>query len=217
MNDIEIIPTVVPSSIADIEAAAARYAGFAGTLHVDFADGVFAPNTTWLPHEHSRFDGMRWEAHLMVAKPREIGLSCIRAGASRVIGHVEAMQNTVQNTFAQWRSAGADECVLGTLFDTPVEPLAPFIPACDAVMIMGITAIGVQGLPADANAPEHVRALLRLYPGLLVEVDGAMSERNIGGLAAAGARRFCAGSVLSKSSDPASTYRSLLSLAGGVE
>ena len=201
----------MPHALSDIEATAARYSSFAPILHVDFADGVFAPNTTWMPAHDSRFTNMQWEAHLMVAAPKELGLACIRAGASRVIGHVEAM-NDVENTFTAWKNAGAQECVLGTLFDTPTESLAPHIPLCDALMVMCITAIGVQGLPADPNASAHVANIRARYPNMLIEVDGAISEHTISALARAGASRFCAGSVLSKSADPAATYQMLLSL-----
>jgi len=213
---IEIIPTVVPASLADIETAAKKYAPFARTLHIDFADGVFAPNTTWMPHTGDRFPadtGMQFEAHLMVAEPQALGLLCIESGASRIIGHFEAMNDTVEAVFASWRERDAVECGLGTLFDTPVESLAPFISFSDFVMFMGITAIGVQGLPSDPSAPAHAAALRKLYPDIVIEVDGAISEKNVAGIAKGGATRFCAGSVLSKSSDPASTYRSLLALA----
>jgi len=218
---IEIIPTVVPASPADIEAAARKYAPFARTLHIDFADGVFAPNTTWMPQKGEtlyRGDAsirasIQFEAHLMVADPLQLGVACARWGASRIIGHIEAMQNKTETVFAQWRAAGAQECGMGTLFDTPVESLAPFIPFSDFVMFMGITAIGVQGLPSDPNAPAHAAALRALYPDIVIEVDGAISEQNIAGIASGGATRFCAGSVLSKSPDPASTYRSLIALA----
>ena len=214
---IEIIPTVVPASLADIETAAKKYAPFARTLHIDFADGIFAPNTTWMPQKGEilyRGDAsIQFEAHLMVADPAQLGIACVRWGASRVIGHIEAMQNKTETVFAQWRAAGAKECGMGTLFDTPVESLAPFIPFSDFVMFMGITAIGVQGLPSDPSAPAHAAALRALYPDVVIEVDGAISEKNIASIASGGATRFCAGSVLSKSPDPEATYKRLIALA----
>lgn len=213
---IEIIPTVVPASPLDIEVAAKKYAGCAKTLHVDFADGMFAPNTTWMPDAGDMFptdSGMQFEAHLMVADPGPLGVSCIQSGAARVIGHIEAMHELTESVFASWRSAGAIECGLGTLFDTPVETLAPYISMSDFVMFMGITAIGVQGLPADPNAPRHAAALRALAPHLVIEVDGAISEKNIADIARGGATRFCAGSVLSKSADPAAMYKRLATLA----
>jgi ribulose-phosphate 3-epimerase len=217
MQGIEIIPTVVPLSFADIEAAAQKYAGFAHILHVDFADGIFAPNTTWMPEVNSEFTAMPWEAHLMVAQPREIGLSCIAAGASRVIGHIEATGAETSNILQAWKQAGASQAGLALLSQTPIESFDPFVSECDFAMLMTIERIGVQGLPFYSGAPERVASLHARHPDLAIEVDGSVNESTIVQLAPAGATRFCAGSVLSKAVDPASTYRTLVSLAGGVE
>ncbi|HEY4516901.1 MAG TPA: hypothetical protein VJG64_03045 [Candidatus Paceibacterota bacterium] len=218
---VEIIPTVVPHSVDDIQKAAAMYRGFAPVLHVDFADGLFAPNTTWLPSIHEgtslALSGVVLEAHLMVQEPQEIGERLARAGYRRIIGHVEAMAH-VGETLAAWRESGAREVGLGILARTPLEALDPYMTQLDMVQMMTISKIGVQGLPFDERSPTRVAALHRVYPRLLISVDGGVGEKTIGLLAAAGARRFCAGSVLSKSSDPASTYRTLIALAeSGVE
>lgn len=213
MGPVEIIPTVVPASAGDVAAAAARYP-FARTLHVDFADGRFAPNTTWLPQgEFAPIEGMALEAHLMMAEPRETGEILARGGFARIIGHVEAMGDRTPEVFASWRASGAAECVIGSLFDTKIEALDPFVPLCDAVLFMAITAIGVQGLPADPHAAAHAAHLHTRFPNAMIEVDGAMSEGNISAIAAAGARRFCAGSSIAKAADPEAMYGKLLALA----
>ncbi len=223
---IEIIPTVVPVSFDEIEKAAERAAPFASALHIDLADGTFAPNATWLPQaEHltprlpAQADGaFIYEAHLMVALPREVGLKAIAVGARRVIGHIEAMGKNVESIFAAWRAAGAAEVGLGILFNTPLEDLDPYIGMCDVVQMMTISEIGVQGLPFNPEAPARVAALHARHPGLLIEVDGGVGEKTIEALARAGARRFCAGSALSRASDPASTYQKLIALAeAGVQ
>jgi ribulose-phosphate 3-epimerase len=213
---IEIIPTVVPASADDVAQVAMRYRDFAPVIHIDVADGIFAPNVTWMPREGEMLpsiEGVAYEAHLMVSDAQKIGIAFARAGAFRIIGHIEAMRDLVSETFMDWKNNGARECVIGTLYDTPVESLEPFIPLCDALMFMGITAIGVQGLPADVNAPAHAAALRSRYPGTLIEVDGAVSEKNIVELARGGVRRFCAGSAISKSLDPAAMHRHMIELA----
>jgi ribulose-phosphate 3-epimerase len=214
-NAAEIIPTVVPESLEGIEAAIRTYSGFARTLHIDFADGVFAPNSTWLPAEAFSVPGMQWEAHLMVSEPGDLGHVCIESGASRVIGHVEAMRDH-QKTLAAWKVSGV-EVGLALLAQTQSKAFAPHAALCDFAMLMTIKQIGVQGLPFDTEAPSRVAAFHAQYPTLPVEVDGSVNETTIGSLARAGATRFCAGSVLSKSPDSASTYRNLLALASGVE
>ncbi len=217
MSLIDIIPTVVPASLADITVAVEKYRGFARTLHVDFADGSFAPNSTWMPGPNTKIAGMELEAHLMVADPRALGLSCIGAGASRIIGHIEATKSDSIDVLDAWKHAGAHEAGLALLAQTSVESLDPYASACDFVMLMTITAIGVQGLPFDMSAPARVALMHARNPTLPIEVDGSVNETTIARLAPAGASRFCAGSVLSKAADPASTYAALLRLAGGVQ
>jgi ribulose-phosphate 3-epimerase len=231
---IEIIPTVVPRALEDVLQTAARFASFAHTIHIDIADGTFAPNTTWLAEGAlEASDGLTkqlfrrdagsplditYEAHLMVSLPREVGLACIAAGASRIIGHIEAMQSETPAIFSAWKAAGAAEVGLGILFQTPIETLDPYIKMCDVVQMMSIASIGVQGIPYEESAPARIHALHERYPDLLIADDGGVSEKNIAELARAGVRRFCVGSALSHSGDSASTYRSLAALAeSGVQ
>lgn len=212
---IEIFPTVVPASLEDVEKVATTNAHFANVVHIDAADGRFAPNTTWMP-EGETFavrDGFVYEAHMMVADPLNCGLKFIVAGAQRVLGHIEAMKENAGDIMAAWKRAGASEVGLGILMDTPLEVLDPYVGQVHVVQMMTISKIGVQGLPFDERAPARVAELHARYPDLLIAVDGGVNEKTIGPLTTAGARRFCAGSVLSKSSDPASTYRQLLALA----
>ncbi len=88
---IEIVPTVVPESLEDVVKTVERCKSFAKRIHVDVADGKFAPNTTWTPGEGERLPaGMEYEIHMMVADPHQVGLEYAKAGAHALIGHVEA-------------------------------------------------------------------------------------------------------------------------------
>jgi len=213
----EIIPTVVPASLEDIETAAIKYRAIAPVLHVDFTDGKFAPNTTWLPRDESFTNlGIELEAHLMIQAPSELGVQLIAAGFSRIIGHVEAMRDASGDVLREWKMVGAKRVALGVLAQTPPEAIDPHAAAADAIMMMTITAIGVQGLPADPAGPARCAAVHARYPQKMIQVDGAVNEGNIIALAAAGVSSFCAGSVLSKASDAAATYKKLIALAASA-
>ena len=139
---IEIIPTVVPASLQDVERVVQANAHFARVVHIDAADGVFAPNTTWMPEgeSFSQREGFTYEVHLMVADPLRAGLKCIEAGEKRVLGHIEAMPENAGEVLTAWKEAGALEVGLGILMDTPLSALEPFIGECDAVQMMSIAA-----------------------------------------------------------------------------
>jgi len=220
MKTREVIPTIVPETFADLSAKQSVLGAFAPALHIDVADGVFAPTQTWLPAgetlpEHNR---IFHEAHLMVSEPHEVGLTFARAGAKRVVGHVEAFKSAeaVFSTFDAWRAAGASEVGLALLLDTPLATVEPYLARCDSITLMTIATIGRQGIPFDPRAVARVRELHEKHPELAIAVDGGVSESNIAELARAGASRFSVGSALAKADDPRAVYDRLLERANAI-
>ncbi|MDR3571209.1 MAG: hypothetical protein P4L81_03350 [Candidatus Pacebacteria bacterium] len=215
---IEVVPTVVPNSPADIDAFFERSRGFARTFHVDAADGIFAPNVTWMPPAGIRFpesDEYFYEAHLMVEHPEAVGNAFVAAGAKRIIAHAMAFESEdeAKHAFDAWKSNGAKEVGIALLIDAPLETIEPFVLSCDCVTLMSIPRIGVQGIPFDERAYGRVADLHARYPELMIEVDGGIGVTQIATLARAGARRFAVGSALSHAEDPASVYKTLVSSA----
>ena len=225
-NRIEIIPTCVPNDLADLSSKVDVIRPFAGDIHIDITDGVFAPKCTWpyqakgnfSPFDLSVAEGLQAEIHLMVQAPRDIGLAFARAGAHRILGHVEAFddQESVHAALAAWKHAGAKEVGLGVLMQTPFEMLEHHLFIVNVIHLMTIARIGTQGIPYEASAPQRVRAFHRLHPDMLIGVDGGVSEKNIRELARAGARRFGVGSAISRAQDPAAAYAALKSLASAA-
>lgn len=220
---VEILPTYVPQNLPDLIAKIAFTRSFAEVAHVDIDDGILAPVLSW-PYtekgEFSEFDltgteGIVRETHLMVEGPRQIGVAFAKAGAERIIGHVEGFNDATEahGALDAWRQAGAKEVGLSILTGTPIPVLEPLIPACDIVQVMSVASIGLQGAPFYEGAIARIAELHEKYAKLLISVDGGVSLSNIGALAAAGAKRFCVGSALSKAADPAAMYKQLMDLA----
>ncbi len=214
----EIVPTVVPASLEDVKKTREDYRSFATAIHVDAADGVFAANTTWMPGHGDMLPDANeifYEAHMMVANPLAVGVAFARAGAMRIIGHLEAFQNAekARETFMMWKQAGAKEVGIGILMTTSLDALAPYVSLCSSVTLMTIASIGVQGIPFDEKSIARVEEAHKRYPTLTLSVDGGVSPSNIKKLAHAGASRFSVGSAISKSDDAEKTYNTLLKLA----
>jgi len=220
---IEIIPTYVPHDSEDLALGAEKVRTFASNIHIDVDDGIFAPHITWPYVREGVFDpfdlaalaALDVEIHLMVAQPREIGMAFARAGALRILGHVEAFasEDEAHTTLKEWRKEGASEVGLGILLGTPLEVLDHHRYVVDSVHMMSIATIGVQGIPYEPSAPERIRALHERYPDILIGVDGGVSPNNIADLVRAGARRFGVGSAISKSDNPKAAYESIKALA----
>ncbi len=220
---IEIIPTYVPRDSEDLAAGAAKIRTFASSIHLDVDDGIFAPHLTW-PYTQAEIFGtfdlsslaaLEIEVHLMVEQPREIGIAFARAGAARIIGHVEAFSSgeDVHGTLDAWRRNGAREVGLGILMGTPFELLEHHLLIANAVHMMSIATIGVQGIPFDPRSAERIAEFHERHPEILISVDGGVSENNITSLVRAGARRFGVGSAISKADNPKAAYENLKAIA----
>lgn len=216
---IDVVPTVVPSALDDVVRVTERYRAFARTIHVDVADGVFAPNMTWMPEEGEVLPpNIRYEVHLMVADPRPVGLLYANAGAQILIGHAEAFKTAevAGAAFDAWRRAGVAEVQTAALLQTPLESVSPFAPMSDRILLMMIGSIGVQGIPFEESGTLRVAEFHRIHPDTRIAVDGGVSAKNIERLARAGASHFCVGSAIAKGPDPAAAYQEMLALAEKV-
>lgn len=215
---IELIPTVVPNSIGDVETLLARCREFSHTFHIDAADGTLAPNVTWIPEGSQKLpeaDSFFFEAHLMVAHPEAAGSAFAAAGAKRIIAHAEVLnsEEEAKRIFAAWRANGALQIAVALAVETKLEALDPYLLLCDAVTLMSIPRIGEQGIPFDERAYGRVADLHARYPDLIIEVDGGVGEEHLAALIHAGAKRFTEGSTIAKAADPAAEYQKLRSIA----
>lgn len=233
---IEIVPTnTCPPDLAELSRRSGFFSGFAEWVQLDISDGAFTSERSWPYGEgqwaelESLADGslqlpsaknIKYETHMMVEEPRELGLRLAQAGIRRVIGHVEAFadEKEILEALSSWRSAGASEAGLAILLDTPLPVLEPILPACDVVQVMSIATLGRQGAPYDIRAIARIEELHSKYPGLVISVDGGVSMKNIAELTRAGARRFGVGSAITKAEDPKVAYEQLKSAAeSGVD
>jgi ribulose-phosphate 3-epimerase len=220
--DPHIIPAVMPHDFAQLSAFAEQFAEFADTIHLDVMDGDFAPNPGWpLASDEQKKEfvllteagpslpaAVSFEVHLMTRTPREFGELFARAGAARVIAHIEAFERPeeVIQALADWKAAGAREVGLSIKIDTPLRALEEVASLCDVIQVMSIAEIGYQGKAFDERALSRVEELHALYPDMMVSVDGGVSEGTVELLVRAGANRLVVGGALASSSKPAMTY-----------
>jgi pentose-5-phosphate-3-epimerase len=167
--DPHVLPTVVPRDLPHLRSYAESAAAFAQWLHVDIADGIFAPNKTWpyaqslQSHELEAFSlgelpKNSYEFHLLTHAPHELGIQFAHDGAPRILGHIEAFENAAaaQAALSAWREAGAAEVGLAIKLATPLATLDTAIAGCDFVQLMSISEIGKQGRPFDDAALARV-------------------------------------------------------------
>jgi ribulose-phosphate 3-epimerase len=228
----EVIPTnTCPKDLQEMVRRSEAFSAFAPVVHLDVSDNKFAPTQSWpfFEGQWAELDGMgvgatklplagaglQYEVHLMIESPLSLGVAFARAGATRIIAHVESFTHadSARDAIRMWRLSGAREVGLAILMDTSLDALAPYASLCDEILVMTIASIGKQGIPFDERGITRVRELAHVYPQLVIAVDGVVSPENITLLREAGASRFCVGSSIEKQADPPSAYRELLALA----
>ncbi len=209
-----IAPSLLAADFARLgeEVRAVEAAG-ADWIHVDVMDGHFVPNITFGPavvEAVRRVTRLPLDVHLMITEPDRYVADFARAGASYISVHVETCAH-LHRSVHLIRDAGARPGVVLNPA-TPVETLEWVIADVDLVLVMGVNP-GFGGQAFIPSSLDKVRRLRRLITekGLqtLIEVDGGVSAKTVGSIAAAGADVFVAGSAIFNSDDYPAAIRSL--------
>lgn len=198
--------------------AAARSVG-TPWVHVDVADGVFAP-VVLFGDARSFFDIVREggfsghvEVHLMVEYPELRVREWLAAGAKRIIVHVEAIGDVDTLKKLQFLCGERDvELGCAVKKETSNEALKPFLGNADFWTVLAVPAGFSGGVFDEARALEKLAFLKESAPGCVVEIDGGMNEKT-GMLAKErGADIIVSGSFIFGSADPKGSYQKLLGI-----
>lgn len=230
MNNVEIIPAIMPQSFADLEEKVARVVTHVKTVQLDIMDGDFVGEKTWpylgdildfqkLTKEDMglpQWQKINYEVDLMVSVPDRDAFEWITAGASRIILHLESHPDIVGIISRIRREYGrseesptAPEVGVAINLDTPIEQIYEFVPLTDFVQMMGIAEIGYQSQPFDERVLERLKVLRKKFPELIMSVDGAVSADTAPSLIEAGANRLVSGSYIFNSGDIKEAIESL--------
>lgn len=213
--DIEIIPAVMPESLEELREKAALLRGVVKTVQVDVMDGKFVSSLDWpmQPQDKEGFlkiiEGtdalpfwkeLDYEADLMIHNPEESISEWVNAGFHRIIIHIESTTKAVQ-IFDEW--SGPVEMGIALNVDTPNDVLFPLLDEGKVkfVQFMGIAQIGYQGQPFDERVIHKITSLRKLYPSVIISVDGAVNSDTIPRLVSAGVSRLAMGSAFWKYED----------------
>lgn len=138
----QIIPSINCEDFSCIKKRLSMASGFMTDVnekwvHIDVSDGKFTPHVSWNnPEELKNIINLKsdekTEVHLMIENPDSQIDTWLRAGANRIIVHLEAMQDSVLilEKCRAYRQAGKDnsvECFLAIKPGTEVEQLLTYL------------------------------------------------------------------------------------------
>lgn len=203
-----IAPAILTDNADTYKEAVERYHGFAERVHIDVADGEFAPSFTltpdniWWPQE--------WKAdiHAMVMRPGEYVDQLIAIKPNLIIFHAEAEAN-LEAIMKQVQKAGIQAGV-ALLRQTVPETVQSVIEAADHVMVFTGT-LGQHGGTASMMQLEKVRLIRNINPDVEIGWDGGVTLDNAYTLKQGGVDVLNVGGTLADSAEPQQTYAKLVS------
>jgi ribulose-phosphate 3-epimerase len=204
----------------------ADYANFAAELesisaadaaHVDVMDNHFVPNLTFglgLVESLLKVTQLPIDVHLMIEDPERWAPAYAEAGAESVTFHLEAATEPVWLA-RELRRLGARSAIT-IKPNTDVSEVVELLPEIDMLLIMTVEP-GFGGQKLIESTLQKVAAARKEIRSsgleIALQVDGGVTEDNIGALAKLGADVFVAGSAVFKNPDRNQQISELRALA----
>lgn len=202
-----------------------------GWIHVDISDGRFTFNKTW-NDERGIFNALadsglkaNAEVHLMVEEPEKVLESWLRAGAKRIIVHVESVVSSKKRSHLadindpseimkgmaeKCRTYGA-ELMLALNPETSVHKALELAGEVAMFQILAVTP-GFAGQKFLPSVLDKIRALRRARPNAIIEIDGGITVETALEAKRAGADMAVAATAIFESENPAQAYKTLSAL-----
>ncbi len=206
----KIIPGILEKDWQEIERKLEIIRPFSKTVHIDFLDGKFCEESSFMDiQSFSKYgNDFFMEAHLMVENPTEYVKPLASVGFKRFLGQIEKMQDT-DEFIAEGEIFG--EVGLALDIDTPPSAITVPFDDIDAILLMSVKA----GKSGQVFSPQVISKIqeLRSKTQIPIAMDGGINEQTLTEAKNAGANRFVTTSFIFKSEDPLNAFERLSSLA----
>lgn len=203
-------PTICPAVLAPNPQAyreqMGRIEGFAPRIHIDVADGIFAPVQTVALDQIWWQDNRLANLHVMYKYPFHYVRTLFALRPAMIIVHAEAEGNFLD--FAAFARRYGIEVGIALMPRTPVEAIAPALGMIDHVLVFS-GDLGHFGGHSDLQLLGKVRQLRELKPQLEIGWDGGVDERNALELVRGGVDVLDVGSAIQRAADPMAAYAKL--------
>jgi ribulose-phosphate 3-epimerase len=196
-------------------------------VHIDIADGKFTPVKTWSNPTELNSQLITYnlqlniEVHLMADNPEQYIEDWLKAGAKRIIVHLESIDvnirmnandTNIANRLAKILEKCSEydaELMLALNPETPVEEIFPYL---DSLLFVQFLAVkpGFSGQRFDKRVFEKIEVMRERAPGIEIEVDGGINPETAKLVKEAGAGIIASASYIFDSENPQKAYRDLV-------
>lgn len=201
-----VVPTVTAFDIETYYRQLRLIAAFAGRIHVDLMDGVFAPTTSPSLKDISLPSHIQTDVHLMYEEPMDALPDLIRLRPHMVVVHNEAHVHHM-HFVAELHKHGI-KAGLAVLKDTPIEYVYQIVHSFDHVLIFSGN-LGHHGGEADFGLLDKVTKIRDYHPEAEIGWDGGINVDNIRRLSKAGIDVLNVGSGIHKADSPAEMFHNM--------
>jgi len=197
----KIAPSILSADFSNL-AQQIRYVeiGGADIIHCDVMDGKFVPNITFGPvvvKAVRKVTKLPIDVHLMIKDPDNFIEDFVKAGANYISVHQEEVVH-LNRTITKIKDLGVKAGVVLNP-STPVSTLTEILEYIDFVLIMSVNP-GFGGQKFIESTLNKVSQLAKMREEMNlnfeIELDGGVTSKNIGKIAAAGCDIFVAGSSI---------------------
>ncbi len=215
MRRAKIAPSILAADQADLksEILKVQEAG-ADMIHVDVADGHFAPNISMGPdtvRSIRKVTRLPLDVHLMITDPVKFAEPFLAAGSDVVTVHAESVDEK--------QVAGLSELLRekGRKFGIALKPATPLphwfkdhLQNIDLLLVLSVNP----GFPGQAFMPEVLPKVERAVEivgsmDLEIEVDGGVDRENASDIVEAGATVLVAGASIFRRGDVKSALQAI--------
>ncbi len=191
-----VVPSVLTKNYEELERKVKILENMADVIQIDVMDNKLVPNISVDVKEIIKLKTKaKLEMHLMVVKPGEYLKPFADMGAFRTVFHIECSEDALE-TIDKIKKLNMEPGIAINP-PTPIEKIQPFLELIDIVLVMGVNP-GFQGQSFIPETLDKVRAIKKLRPELVVEVDGGVNPQTGPDLVKAGVDILNVGSYLFK-------------------
>jgi ribulose-phosphate 3-epimerase len=211
---IRVVPAILTDNPAELKKLVHQAESFTDYAQFDLMDGRFVPSHSFSPTDLSVIKiNLKWEAHLMMLQPEEYLETLKKAGAQKIIFHVEAVASP-RREISLVKELGM-QVGLAINPETPLGAFKELVPEVDSILFMAVHP-GFYGAKFIPEVLDKVKEFRKTFFKTLAGLDGGVKESNIVDIARSGVDEICVGSAIFLQPDPGAAYRKLTDLANAA-